>query len=584
MDKIIKNLNLIFTGLLFMIPLTINIGVLNINEFHAIILSFLLILAYLTLFAEHIFSVSKKFIFYCGIFSLFILTLFITAAANGRITLSIAPVMNFLLILILLIYFYFFIQKADYIFLFTVISVVSVIFSIVGIVQLCGINLPAINYTSRPGSFLSDRTFAAEYVTLTLPFLIFRFLKSDTKRILNLFMLFVSVAYLFSLRTRSAYISILIFIAILFFTQKEKRKLLPVTVVLLIGISFSFINFPNFEKDRSNPLTSFDKYSKVRYEPNVSRLFFIDASVNIFLEKPLTGVGTGSWAGFFGKYHGDEISDRYINENSAINPHNEFLHFLSENGIAGFIFFSLISFIPIFYVKKNTPFFLSIIAFIFISLVSFPTENFSLMTIVAFSIAVAFPKNKILNKQKFIFIFLILITVAITVFCGIRINSEKKYIDAINSKSAGRYKDMIQKLESINSAIYPVDPNKMPLAFYNGVGYFQTGDFLKAYDYFSEASDLMPYTAQILNNKAVSLIALSRDDEAIKLLIEIKNYFPYYIEPQINLLSLYMKNKKYDEAEILISELNFKNDRHTKYAGNYNNFLLLKNEFREKRY
>jgi Lipid A core - O-antigen ligase and related enzymes len=584
MRKYFKYINPAITSLLFLMPLAGYNYILNINEVHSAIGAVVLAAAYITLIFERDIFISKRFLFYCGIFILFIFILFLSGLVNGRLALSFEYIFRYAFILLVIIYFYFFVQKRNYNFLFYVIAFSSVVFSAAGLIQLCGADIPVMNYTSRPGSFLMDRTFAAEYVTLTLPFLIFNCLKSGRLKLLNLFFLLVPAAYLFSLRTRSAYISVLIFITIIFFTQKEKFKLLPPVLILIAAISFSFINFPNFEKDRLNPLTSLDKYSMVRYEPNVSRLFFIDASINLFIDKPLTGIGTGGWSGFFGKYHGDEISDRHINENSAINPHNEYLNFLSENGIFGFLLFAALIFIPLRYIKKDTPFFPALSAFAFICFVSFPLENISLMMITAFSIAAAFPAASEVKRKYLILSPLIFISICCAAYFLLRTGSEKKYITAMQYKSNGKYEEMTKQLENINTYLYPVDPNKMPVAFYKGAGYFQMKNFEKAYKDFSEAADLMPYIPQILNNKAVALIALGNDEEAAKLLIEIKKYFPYYTEPQINLLSLYMKNKKYSEAETLISELNFKNDRHTRYAGNYNNFLLLKKEFSESKY
>lgn len=584
MRKYIKYINSAFTAMLFLMPLAGYNYILNINEVHALLGAMVLTAAYVTLLIEKDIFISKRFLVYCGIFVLFIFILYLSGFVNGKLLLTIEYIFRCLFILLVVIYFYFFIQKGSYRFLFYVIAFSSVVFSAAGLIQLCGAEIPLMNYTSRPGSFLMDRTFAAEYVTLTLPFLIFNCLKSGKSKYLNLFFLLIPSAYLFSLRTRSAYISVLIFLIILFFTQKKKLKLIPIAIILIAGISFSFINFPNFEKDRLNPLTSLVQYSKVRYEPNVSRLFFIDASINLFAEKPLSGIGTGGWAGFFGKYHGDEISDRHINENSAINPHNEYLNFLSENGIFGFLLFAALIFIPLRFIKKDTPFFAALASFAFICLVSFPLENISLMMIASFSTAAAFQSGSLLNRKYIILSFLIFISICCAAYFLLRTGSEKKYITAMQYKSIGKYEEMNRELENINTYLYPVDPNKMPVAFYKGAGYFQMKNFEKAYENFSEAADLMPYVPQILNNKAVALIALGKDEEAAKLLIEIKKYFPYYTEPQINLLSLYMKNRKYSEAEILISELNFKNDRHTRYACNYNNFLLLKKEFSESKY
>jgi len=584
MNKYLRYINLFVTSLFFLIPLAGFNNIININELHSTYLSFLLALAFITLcYSKEIF-ISKNFLYYISIFVLLIFLLLLSGLVNNKITLTVPYISYFILILLLLIYLYFFIQVSGYDFIIYLILFSSVIFSIVGLLQLSGLNFFELKSSQRPGSFLMDRTFAAEYFTVALPFAIYKFLNTQKHKFLYLFLLFIPSAYLFALRTRVAYISILFFIIILLFTYKQKLKLIFVIVVLLLSVSLSFVNFPEFEKNRDNPISSIDKYTSRRYEPNIARLFFIDTSINLFLENPFMGSGTGSWAGFFGKFHGDEFSDNTINENSAINPHNEFLLFLSENGIGGLILFILLIIIPLKYIGKSSPYFLSLIAFTFISLFSFPLENLSLMVIVSLAIAISMQQERTIKFNKIIFVLFILLSFSCTIYFIERVISEKNYIEAMQFKSVNKYQEMNDKLNSIDKYIYPVDPNKMPVVFYRGVGNFQLKNYEAAYADFSEASRLMPFFPQILNNKSISLIALNREEEAIQLLIEIKKYFPYYTESQINLLSLYMKNKNYSEAETLLAELNFKEDKHTKYAPNYNNFISLKKEFHENKY
>jgi hypothetical protein len=62
--------------------------------------------------------------------------------------------------------------------------------------------------------------------------------------------------------------------------------------------------------------------------------------------------------------------------------------------------------------------------------------------------------------------------------------------------------------------------------------------------------------------------------------LEIKKLFPNYIEPQINLLTLYTNQKQTTEANNLITELSNKSIN-LRYVKNYSVFLKIKNYFNE---
>ena len=71
----------------------------------------------------------------------------------------------------------------------------------------------------------------------------------------------------------------------------------------------------------------------------------------------------------------------------------------------------------------------------------------------------------------------------------------------------------------------------------------------------------MKYYPTIMNNEASALYMTGKIEDAENLYLEIKNIFPNYFEPQINLLALYANEKKNEKSKILINELNQKQER-----------------------
>ena len=105
-------------------------------------------------------------------------------------------------------------------------------------------------------------------------------------------------------------------------------------------------------------------------------------------------------------------------------------------------------------------------------------------------------------------------------------------------KAESKYDLSLQKLNNISKFVYAEDPNKMPIDYYKGVAYFMMKDYESSLKCFEAALKLEAYNPLVLGNKAASLFALSKFAECEKLLLDMRIIFPYYFEPQINLLAL----------------------------------------------
>jgi len=333
------------------------------------------------------------------------------------------------------------------------------------------------------------------------------------------------------------------------------------------------------------------KFTDIMYPHNIGRIYFYDACVNMFLDHPFTGIGTGNFPKFYPKYHPEQFGDRVVGTGSFINPHNDFLEALAENGLPGFLLFSAIFLIPVINLFRKIKtdkiyflFFLSSLSVIITMQFAFPKENISLMVIFFFSAAMSFKQENSISLKPFyskiILFLLVIISAGMTYYCFIRVKSEMDYKLAMQLKAEGRYSEMVNTLNSIPLNIYPLDPNKTPIQYFLGIGYFEEGQYQLALEAFTKAEEIMPYLPNITSNKATTLYAMNNFSETENVLLKLKNDFPYYYEPQINLLALYMNSGRKSEAEILVKEIY--SDSTSKYAKNYNLFLLMRKNLMAK--
>jgi O-antigen ligase len=478
---------------------------------------------------------------------------------------------------------------------------------LMGYLQILGINIfNFINY-NRPGSSLSNRTFAAEYLACVYPFLLWYYYISirNNKRlflIIYSILLIIFSSYIFLLRTRAAYISIaisiFIFSIMLFIYRKDKIKSNSAYVFLLVIIiffSFFIAEQSFFNKDPKRTNLNENISSIFNADKNIVRLNYWKTSLNMFSEKPIVGIGTGMWFGKYPEFLGLEnhlnslaVNDENVYYNSDLNPHNIYLEILSENGVIGLLAFFLII-IPIFYkllrlsFKKDNyiPYFLCLISFLVLSFFTFTKENSCVMILVFLSFAVAIPVEKSGNENIHVFsrklmTFLIfIISVSLFLFHFSRYNSEKRYISALNYKARVDYINMNIELDKINNCIYPIDVNKMPVDYYRGVGYYEQKDFNKSIVLFKNAIKMAPGIATIKNNLAAAYYQTGNIDSAKFMFNDLINNYPNYIEPQINMLSLYTNLKNYDSAKVILHDIEEKEYR-KENVKNYSILLSIK--------
>lgn len=573
----------------FVIPVFFDNSLINVNTIHRFLFSVITFLLCGTLcFMKIRFKLFTQFKVIFTAAAIFLFFMLISSEINDRFILSLEDftlyynVFSFSFIVFLCFRYYEFDDLLFYISL-TIISVCLLI-SFLGILEFFNINLLNFRANSKPGSTLSIRNFASEYAVLALPFCMILVLKGKNLfvKIYSILSALIILTFIFYCRTRTSFVVLFIyFIGFTIYTFKAKyyseRNLIKdytvIIAILLISYLIGTFSPPNIDGGRVNLNGTIESLFDRGFPENRARINYWKTSVKIFKDDPVTGVGTGSWSGIYPLYNKSNFNDRNILETSEINPHNDYFEILSENGIFGLIFFSVILIFALkdlFLASINRPnvfpVLLSLSGFLIVSMFSFPKDNVAIMilfsVIIGISLSVTktepesekssinFKDTKIISLSVLTVILLIII-----IFNFLRYKSEIAYLEGLKEKGSGNYKAMLEKFENINRTIYPVDANRMPVDFYKGIGYFELKNYNEALNSFNKALELAPYIPVIKSNIASSFYMLKENENAIKLLIEMKRDYPFFIEPQINLLAIYANTGQDSTAKELLNDI-----------------------------
>ena len=616
MEKTFKNIAPVTILLLvYTVPFFFDNRLMNVNTIHRFLFSSIILLLSVTLFFYKFdYFIVPKFKSLLACVLLFLLFLFVSSSFNSRFVLSLE---NFLLYaniflfsyLIFLVFQLYDFEKLMIYISFTI-SFICLMVAIFGILEYYGINILGFRFSPKRGSTLNIRNFASEYSAIALPYLIIFGFKNQNKflKAYSIASGLIILVFIFFCRTRSSFVAILVYILILFvflvynksyFEQNLKKVFFIILALVILSVFIGSLSPPNIDKTRTGLNSTISTmFDKDRPE-NSARLNYIKTALRIFRDEPLLGIGTGSWFGIYPRYNGTIYTDENILLTSELNPHNDYLEILSENGIFGLLFFLLIIFLTgrnLFIESKKRliylPVLLSFSGFLVIALFSFPKSNISAVILFATAIGISHTNKE--YEAKFEHVFLSVKTIkyvvisslsavllVFAIFGLLRYKSELSYLEGIKEKFSENYVSMLEKFENVNTAVFPTDPNCVPVEFYRGIGYFELKKYNEAGICFDEALRLTPYIPTILNNKAATLYMQNENEGAMKILVEMKRKYPLYIEPQINLLAIYTNLKHDSLARILVKDIE-RNSGENMSIKNYDVFKKIRNYYDEK--
>lgn len=396
-----------------------------------------------------------------------------------------------------------------------------------------------------------NRNISSFSILLKIPFLIYLVFHENINKKVKLslyFLIFTSIISITILQSRAAIITLLLILILFLFYNKKKQRYYNLAFIFLTLFSLNII----INNDSSYLRSKSISISSISYDNSFNnRVDYAKIAFNLFKSNPIFGNGIGSFKTESIKYVYKEGSDKMI----PYHSHNEFLQFLSEIGIFGFLAF-IVALLWILYLalnKLNQPqkfiFLTSSLFIIFIDLLlNFPLQRPQQLIIIlsVFSIIISMSELKVKTiKSNYINYFVILIS-SIMIFSFYK-----------NYKLSVFEKKLIQDFET-NYSIDPKVIDKIPFKFPNLMSnatpisgliaryYLNKNELEKAKNFAIYSESINPYIS--LNKEVLLSVYLQTGDtdEAIKIA---KNLFEQY-------------PSKIDYAEIyftIASQFNFEN-------------------------
>lgn len=554
-------------------------SLINVNTLHRLILnSILLIIFILSLFYKknHTFNITLKTIVL--FFFFFVFTVFISSLINNSFLISLNSIITYLTYFLFLVLFSELISDGKEIHS-DITKIISISVSILLFQFFLNYFKIIPNSWFANGSLLSHKTFITEYLVITFPYVIYFLLFQTDKgwKVIGATLLSgLMVLAILYMRSRMGILLIFLTLGVIFAflinKRKQNRKIFNkfqflLALIVFVLLSDTFLSHP---KGRENLLETLKNTVDLSQPENTSRLKYWQASMKMFLNNPLFGIGTGNWYDRFILLYPELYDDQKTKITADINPHNVYLQILSEAGLfalllfLGFLFITLKKIIEC--LKQNIFFLIVGLSFINLLLcftVSFTIENIATMSIAMIGIIMLLSmfsqENTYNNAYKIIFRILLFFVIIMVEFYSYKsYESERNYVIAMKEKVKKNYIQVIEQYDNISNFFYPVDANKIPTRFYLGAAFFEVGKFHNALESYLSAYKITPNLPSLKNNIALTKFMLGDTSTAIAILENVCTNFKMYIEPEINLLFFYFTKKDYSRAREIISDIKSK--------------------------
>jgi tetratricopeptide (TPR) repeat protein len=114
---------------------------------------------------------------------------------------------------------------------------------------------------------------------------------------------------------------------------------------------------------------------------------------------------------------------------------------------------------------------------------------------------------------------------------------------------------MLRELDNVNLILYPLDPSKQPVEFYRATALYRLNNLDQALIHSINSEKIAPFNPLVLHNTAAIYQSSKKFDNAIIYYEKMRELFPNYIDPQINLLIIYSESLQLNKAQKLFDEL-----------------------------
>jgi tetratricopeptide (TPR) repeat protein len=136
-----------------------------------------------------------------------------------------------------------------------------------------------------------------------------------------------------------------------------------------------------------------------------------------------------------------------------------------------------------------------------------------------------------------------------------RMRGEIHNIRLNNAQNRGDWRKLAAESTLAENTFYNYTDSATPIAWHEGVAWFQLGQFEKAATAFERAYRLNPWSFQVINNYASAMVKLNRYTEAVPLFEKALEINPRYDEGKFNLCFVYFQLADYARAETWLSRV-----------------------------
>ena len=322
-----------------------------------------------------------------------------------------------------------------------------------------------------------------------------------------------------------------------------------------------------------NHMPEFD-YAEEYYQNASLRYIFWKKSFPLILKNPVVGVGAGNWRLAVPSSKEPPNPNHTLMNYTYSQPHNEWICFLSELGIVGFLLALIVYLLPpglilhrLFRTGQSPPFqkiiYTSfVIGFYAFACFDFPfhriEHNILLFSVLAFMTdpaglrLVNFKSLKKNNGSSFnfnfffnlIFIVLLLFSLTVGIF---RITGEYFTLKMFREERKNDI-SVIHYCRKAENIFYRITPNTLPLKWFEGVAYYRMNNIPAAAGCFSKAIHSAPYEVRVLNDYGISLYTLHQEEKGKSLLLKSFWLDPYFDDAKFNLAVIYHSEGRNDSA------------------------------------
>jgi len=422
----------------------------------------------------------------------------------------------------------------------------------------------------------------SDYLMMLLPFLVYGVYRF--KRVLRIVAVVLIVSILFLiilLQTRSVWtgiiimiivgISLLLFLYKQFLLSVELRNSIAIVCLAVILTGTGILAFGGRQNSNSY-LNKLRSITNPEAGNNSFRLKVWGSTLEMIKDHPFTGVGAGNWQLEISKYlPGLNFTQKEMNWG---RPHNDYLWILSEKGIIGFLLYLSIFCLSFYYAfriligngEKNQKI-IALLAlggltgYMIVSFFTFTYERIDhqvyLAVFVSAIASIHHRQNPIapLEIKRFTFsVPVIIILLFGVIFSFATVEQENHIKKAHYYLKTGKWEKTIAEGEKVKNGIRNIEPEGMPVDWIIGQAYANSGNDLKAIEYFKLALQEHPYNFVVLNNLGKSYFLLGDLEMAKSSLERALEYLPNFTESLVNLATVEYKLGNKQQAYDLLNK------------------------------